>query len=110
MDLSTGEFVAIMATTFGATTMVAGAFVVQLFKAHQRLQDKWERFIKEASALEAQRGKRVEALFGVVDSVKNTVHELPGVINRKMDDLHRAVRSEMKDDLRDELRKSGPGG
>jgi hypothetical protein len=67
----------------------------------EKLREKWEMFIKENAAMEATRGRKVEALFGVVDSVKTTIHSLPTVMHNKMDEMHRLS----KDDLRSDLRK-----
>jgi hypothetical protein len=75
-----------------------------------KLRDKWERFIKEDSAMEATRGRKVEALFGVVDSVKATVRELPDAMTRKIDDLYRSVKKELQHEMREELRKQKPEG
>lgn len=169
MQLSTGELIAIMAATFGATTTVVGLLVRQLLKSYRdgsrqelksvrdacvsdvkqiserivavanerraceeredreiqrisdhvdRLRDKWERFIKDDAAMEATRGRKVEALFGVVDSVKETVRGLPEAMNRKMDEMYRDMRKEIRNDVRDEARAvqkrigaaNGPGG
>lgn len=72
----------------------------------EKLRDKWEKFIKEDAAMEATRGRKVEALFGVVDSVKDTVRGLPDAMNHKMDEMYRDMRKELKTDVRDEVRKS----
>jgi len=70
----------------------------------EKLRDKWEKFVKEDAAMEATRGRKVEALFGVVDSVKDSVRELPDVMSRKMDVMYRDVRKELKSDIREEVR------
>lgn len=72
----------------------------------EKLRDKWEKFVKEDAAMEATRGRKVEALFGVVDSVKDTVRGLPEAMNRKMDEMYRDMRKELKTEVRDEVRKA----
>ena len=80
--------------------------IQRIADAVEKLRDKWEKFVKEDAAMEATRGRKVEALFGVVDSVKETVRGLPEAMNRKMDEMYRSVRQELKAEVRDEVRKS----
>jgi len=103
MEFSIGELicgVAIASVFFAAVVLL---LVLQHFEIW-RMQDKWERFIKETAAVEATRGKRVGALFTAVDSIRGTVKELPRVVNKKLDELYLSVKQELQDDVREMTR------
>lgn len=75
----------------------------------EKMRDKWEQFIRDDAAMEATRGRKVEALFGVVDSIKENVRGLPVAMSTKMDEMFRAAREELRSDarkyVRDQLRE-----
>lgn len=68
------------------------------------LQEKWVQFVKEDSAMEATRGRKVEALFGVVDSMKETVREIRPAVFRKVEEMHSQAKVELRNELRSYVR------
>jgi hypothetical protein len=71
----------------------------------EKIRDKWEVFIRDDAAMEATRGRKVEALFGVVDSMKENVRSLPAAMNSKLDEMFRSVREELRSEIKRYVRE-----
>lgn len=75
-----------------------------------RMREKWEEFSKKNAVMEATRGRKVDALFEVVDSVKGTVREIAPTLERKLDEMYQTMKTELEHELRTEPSEELPGG
>jgi seryl-tRNA synthetase len=75
------------------------------FRAHEKLRDKWDEFLKEYLKIDSTRGQKVEALFRIVDQMQDTVRELRPTLNEKMEELLSRALSELKLYVRDLMRE-----
>lgn len=73
----------------------------QINNAVEKLNDSWFNFIREDAAMEATRGRKVDALFEVVDSMKERVRQIPEIVNRKIDEIYKLMKHDLEDDLRE---------
>jgi len=67
----------------------------------EKLNDSWFNFIREDAAMEATRGRKVDALFGVVDNMKDSVRQIPENINKKIEEIYRQIKHELENELHD---------
>ena len=73
------------------------------FKAHERLRDKWDDFLREYLKIDNTRGQKVDALFRVVDQMDEAVKQIPRNINSKLDEAFTRSLSEVKLYARDQI-------
>ena len=71
----------------------------------ERLRDKWEEFLREYLKIDSTRGQKIDALFRIVDQMQDTVRELRGAMNSKIDESFQRSQNELKLYLRDQLRE-----
>jgi gas vesicle protein len=67
----------------------------------EKLNDSWLTFVREDAAMEATRGRKVDALFNVVDHMKEKLNQIPDLINKKFEDVCRDIKRELMIDLSD---------
>lgn len=91
-------------------------YVVQLeerfgsyFKAHERLRDKWDEFLREYLKIDNTRGAKVDALFRITDQMQDVLKELRPALNNKVEEMISHTISELKlyirERVQDEVRK-----
>ena len=91
-------------------------YVVQLeerfgsyFKAHDRLRDKWDEFLREYLKIDNTRGAKVDALFRITDQMQDVLKELRPALNDKVEEMISHTISELKlyirEQVQDEVRK-----
>lgn len=68
-------------------------------------QDQWSDFQKSAATMEATRGRRLDALFGVVDHQREEIRSIKPVMFSKLDELHQRSVQELKRELYIELKE-----
>jgi phage gpG-like protein len=71
----------------------------------ERLRDKWEEFLREYLKIDSTRGQKIDALFRIVDQMQDTVRELRGAMNSKIDESFQRSQNELKLYIRDQLRE-----
>lgn len=71
----------------------------------EKIRDRWEQFVRDDAAMEATRGRKVDALFNVVDYVKEEVRGLKPVIFQRLDEGYRKIKTEVIQEIRADLRK-----
>lgn len=74
------------------------------YKAHSRLRDKWEEFIREYLVIDSTRGQKVDALFRVVDQMRVSVEHIPKTMNEKIEDAFARSLSELKLYAQDQIK------
>lgn len=79
--------------------------VSDYFKAHERLRDKWDEFLREYLKIDSTRGQKVEALFRVVDQMQKAVESIPRNMNDKLEEAFTHSISELKLYVRDIMAK-----
>lgn len=73
------------------------------FKAHERLRDKWDDFLREYLKIDSTRGQKVDALFRVVDQMQTAVEHIPRNMNEKIEEAFTHSLSELKLYARDQI-------
>jgi hypothetical protein len=73
------------------------------FKAHERLRDKWDDFLREYLKIDSTRGQKVDALFRVVDQMQKSVEHIPRNMNEKIEEAFTHSLSELKLYARDQI-------
>lgn len=73
------------------------------FKAHERLRDKWDNFLREYLKIDSTRGQKVDALFRVVDQMQSAVEQIPRNMNDKIEESFTHSMSELKLYVRDQI-------
>jgi hypothetical protein len=73
------------------------------FKAHERLRDKWDDFLREYLKIDSTRGQKVDALFRVVDQMQKAVEHIPRNMNEKIEEAFTHSLSELKLYARDQI-------
>ncbi len=76
----------------------------KLSESMEKINDAWLNFVREDAAMEATRGRKVDALFNVVDNMKEKLHQIPEVINKKIEDTYRGAKNELQSELSDYIR------
>lgn len=76
-----------------------------LISSMEKINDSWFNFIREDAAMEATRGRKVDALFNVVDGMKDKIRQIPEIINKKIEDMYRDIKNDLRDDLREYSRE-----
>lgn len=71
----------------------------------ERIRDKWEEFLREYLKIDNTRGQKIDALFRVVDQMQDTVRDLRGAMNNKIDESFHRTQNELKLYVRDQLRE-----
>lgn len=61
-----------------------------------KLQDQWLEFQKSAATLEATRGRRLDAMFNVLDHQKEEIRGLRPAVLKKQEDLHQSGMEDMR--------------
>lgn len=79
--------------------------VAEYFKAHERLRDKWDEFLREYLKIDSTRGQKVDALFRVVDQMQKAVEVIPRSMNEKLEESFTHSMSELKLYVRDLMAK-----
>jgi hypothetical protein len=79
--------------------------VSEIFRAHERLRDKWDEFLREYLKIDSTRGQKVEALFRVVDQMQKAVESIPRNMNDKLEEAFTHSISELKLYVRDMMAK-----
>lgn len=82
-----------------------GGRVSEYFKAHERLRDKWDEFLREYLKIDSTRGQKVDALFRVVDQMQKAVEVIPRNMNEKLEESFTHSMSELKLYVRDLMAK-----
>ena len=82
----------------------SGGSFLRLQGLVDKLQDQWLEFQKSAATLEATRGRRLDAMFNVLDHQKNEVAQLRPALLNKQEDLARQKFEELKSYARDFIR------
>lgn len=77
----------------------------QYLTAYEKIRDKWDEFLKEYMRMDATRGAKVDALFRVVDQMMETIKDLRGAMNTKIDESFLRSQNELKLYIRDQLRE-----
>jgi len=75
----------------------------EYFKAHERLRDKWDEFLREYLKIDSTRGQKVDALFRVVDQMQQAVEHIPRNVNEKIEEAFTHSLSELKLYARDQI-------
>ena len=65
-----------------------------------KMQDQWLDFQKSAAKTEAVRGRRLDAMFTVLDNLKSEVYTLRPAILARQKELHEQSRDELKSYVR----------
>lgn len=73
----------------------------RLEELFEKLRDRWERFVQEDSIMEATRGRKVDALFEVVDRMKIEIQQLKPATFAKLNDLYARAQQELRMEIRD---------
>lgn len=81
--------------------------IEKLEEAIEKLRDRWEQFVRDDAALEATRGRKVDALFGVVDHIKEEVRGLKPIVIQRLEDSYHKIKSEVTQEIRADLRREG---
>lgn len=76
-----------------------GQYEERLSSSMEKLSDSWFNFIREDAAMEATRGRKVDALFDVVDKMKDKIRQIPEIANKKIEDIYRQTKRELEDEL-----------
>lgn len=71
----------------------------------EKLRDRWEQFVREDSAMEATRGRKVDALFNVVDHIREEMRQLRPALLQRLEDLHNRTKVDLRQELRDHVRE-----
>ena len=77
--------------------------VDQYFKAHDRLRDKWEDFLREYLKIDSTRGQKIDALFRVVDEMQEKVREIRPALKSKIEEAFTSSLSELKLYVREQI-------
>lgn len=88
-----------VATTHSALEERLGEY----FRAHERLRDKWDEFLREYLKIDSTRGQKVDALFRVVDQMQKAVEHIPRNMNEKIEEAFTHSLSELKLYARDQI-------
>lgn len=75
----------------------------EYFRAHERLRDKWDEFLREYLKIDSTRGQKVDALFRVVDQMQQAVEHIPRNVNEKIEEAFTHSLSELKLYARDQI-------
>jgi len=60
--------------------------VDQYFKAHERLRDRWEEFLRDYLKIDSTRGQKIDALFRVVDQMQEMVRDVRPAMKQKIEE------------------------
>ena len=78
-------------------------------RAHDRLRDKWDEFLREYLKIDSTRGAKVDALFRITDQMQDVLKELRPALNNKVEEMISHTISELKlyirERVQDEVRK-----
>jgi coenzyme F420-reducing hydrogenase delta subunit len=70
----------------------------------ERVRDSLEKFLREDAAMEAIRGRKVDALFQVVDHIKEEVRTVGPEAMKRIEDMFRRAKEELRNDINSYLR------
>lgn len=71
----------------------------------EKHRDRWDQFLKEYHVLDSTRGQKVDALFRIVDQMRETMKDIRPMLNAKVDDTYLRLLNELKLYARDLVRK-----
>lgn len=78
---------------------------MRLDETMEKLRDRWEQFVREDTAMESTRGRKVDALFNVVDHIREEMRQLRPTILQRLEDLHTRGKLDLRQELRDYVRE-----
>lgn len=79
----------------------------------EKLRDQWLEFQRADATMEATRGRRMDAMFNVLDHQKNELRSIKPAVLAKQEELHKRDQDELRRELRmyvRELMKKGTEG
>lgn len=79
--------------------------VMRLDDTMEKLRDRWEQFVREDTAMESTRGRKVDALFNVVDHIRDEMRQLRPALLQRLEDLHTRSKLDLRQELRDYVRE-----
>jgi hypothetical protein len=79
--------------------------VSRLDETMEKLRDRWEQFVREDTAMESTRGRKVDALFNVVDHIREEMRQLRPALLQRLEDLHTRSKLDLRQELRDYVRE-----
>lgn len=79
--------------------------VMRLDETMEKLRDRWEQFVREDTAMESTRGRKVDALFNVVDHIRDEMRQLRPALLQRLEDLHNRSKTDLHQELRDYVRE-----
>ena len=100
---STDKSVVQLDERLGQTTSSLEERLGEYFRAHERLRDKWDEFLREYLKIDSTRGQKVDALFRVVDQMQKAVEHIPRNMNEKIEEAFTHSLSELKLYARDQI-------
>ena len=71
----------------------------------EKLRDRWEQFVREDTAMESTRGRKVDALFSVVDHIREEMRQLRPALLQRLEDLHNRGKIDLRQELREYVRE-----
>jgi uncharacterized membrane protein YgaE (UPF0421/DUF939 family) len=79
--------------------------ILRLDETMEKLRDRWEQFVREDTAMESTRGRKVDALFNVVDHIRDEMRQLRPALLQRIEDLHNRGKVDLRQELRDYVRE-----
>jgi len=79
--------------------------IIRLDETMEKLRDRWEQFVREDTAMESTRGRKVDALFNVVDHIREEMRQLRPALLQRLEDLHTRSKLDLRQELRDYVRE-----
>jgi len=79
--------------------------VMRLDETMEKLRDRWEQFVREDTAMESTRGRKVDALFSVVDHIREEMRQLRPALLQRLEDLHNRGKIDLRQELREYVRE-----
>lgn len=70
-------------------------------------RDKLDTFFREDAAMEAIRGRKVDALFQVVDHIKEEVRQFGPDATKRIEDMFIRAKEELRGEINSYMRRSG---